>query len=95
MVVLRDGQVAVQHHPMYQVRQLAHAPANTLRGLSLRNGKPLFVTFPLGGSANEFPHRKRLAGTDQQTVNVGHGQSQIGGLVLLQLHVDIAQSAAN
>ena len=32
---------------------------------------------------------------DQQSVDMPHGQGQIGGLVLLQLHVDIAQSATD
>ena len=32
---------------------------------------------------------------DQQSVDMPHGQGQIGGLVLLQLHVDIAQAAAD
>ena len=74
---------------MNQVRQLAHAAADALRRLSLGDGKPLLVTFPFGGTPDEFPYGERLARADEQTVNVFHGQSQIGGFVFLQLHVDI------
>ena len=32
---------------------------------------------------------------DQQPVDMLHGEGEVGGLVLLQLHVDIAESAAD
>lgn len=95
MMVLRDGQLAVQHHPVDQVRQLAHSAANPLRRLPFRDGKPLFVALPLSGPADAFPDGEGLAGPNEQSVNVFYGQSQIGGLVLLQLHIDIAQSATD
>jgi len=95
VMVLRDGQLAVQHHPVDQVRQLAHSASDSLRRLPLRDGKTFFVALPLSGTADALPDGEGLAGTNQQPVNVFHGQGQIGGLVLLQLHVDIAQSATD
>ena len=95
VMVLRDGQLAMQHHPVYQVRQLAHPASDPLRWLPLRDGQSLFVTFPLCGTADALPDGEGLAGTNEQPVNVFYGQGQIGGLVLLQLHIDIAQSATD
>ena len=75
VMVLRDGQLAVQHHPVDQVRQLAHPASNPLRRLSLRDGKTLFVTLSLSGTADAFPYGEGLARTNQQPVNMFHGQS--------------------
>ena len=95
VMVLGDGEVAVQYEPVDEVRQLAQTAPDALRGLALGDGQPFFVALALGGAPHLFPDGEGLAGTDQQTVDVLYGQSQIGGLVLLQLHVDIAQAAAD
>ena len=80
---------------MDEVRQLAQTASDALRGLALGDGQTLFVALPSGGAPHLFPHGEGLAGTDEQTVDVLHGQSQIGGFVLLQLHVDITQAATD
>ena len=56
VVMLRDGQLAVQYEPVNQVRHLAHASANALRGLSLCDGQTLFVTLSFGGPSDKFPY---------------------------------------
>lgn len=94
VVVLRDGQFAVQHKPVDEVRQLTHATADALRGFALGYGQSLLVSLALGGASDEFPHRERLAGTNQQPVDVLDRQSQVRSLILLQLHVHIAQPPA-
>ena len=95
MMMLRDGQFAVQHEPVDEVRQLAHAAANALRGLTLGDGQPFLVSPTLGGAPDELPYGERLTRTFQQSVDVLHRQSEVCRLVLLQLHVHIAQSPAD
>ena len=56
MVMLRDGQLAVQDKPVDQVRQLAQSSADALRWLSLGDGQALFVAFSSGGPSYEFPY---------------------------------------
>ena len=92
VMVLGDGQFAVQHEPVDEVRQLAHAAADALRGFALGDGQSLLVALALGGAPDETPDGERLAGTNHQSVDVLHRQSQVRRLVLLQLHVHIAQS---
>ena len=89
-MMLCDGQFAVQYEPVDEVRQLAHAAADTLRGLALGDGQSLLVPLLLGSPSNEFPNGECLAGMNHQSVDVFHRQSQIRCLVLLQLHVDVA-----
>ena len=91
VMMLRDGQVAVQHEPVDEVRQLAHAAADALRRLALGDGQSLPVALPLRGAPDEMPDGEGLAGTDHQPVDVIHRQGQVRRLVLLQLHVHIAQ----
>ena len=95
VMMLRDGQLAVQYKPMDEVRQLAHAATDTLRGLTLGDGQSLLVAFPLGRASNESPDGERLARTNQQPVDVLHRQSQVRSLVLLQQHVHVAQPTTN
>jgi hypothetical protein len=78
---------------MDEVRELAHAAADALGGLAALDGQSLLVPFAFGGPADEFPYRESLAGADEDAVQVGYGQCQVLGLVLLQLHVDIPQPA--
>jgi len=95
MVMLNDGKVAVQHKPMNQIRQLAHSTSNALRWLSFGNGQTFLVAFLLSGSSYKLPYRENFARTNQQTVDMGNSQGKVGSLILLQLHIDIAQPTAN
>ena len=92
VMVLRDGQLAMQHEPVYQVRQLAHAAADALRGLALGDGQSLLVAPALGSASDEFPYGECFAGMNHQSVDMLHCQGQVRRLVLLQLHIDVAQS---
>lgn len=94
VVMLGDGQLAVQYKPVNQVRQLAAPASYAFRRLSFCNSQSLFIALPFSGPANKVPYRERLAGTVYQTVNTTDCQGRIGGLVFLQLHVYVAQPAA-
>ncbi len=91
VMMFRDGQFAVQYEPVDEVRQLTHTAADALRGLALGDGQPLLVALALSSATDEFPDGERLAGANQQPVDVLHRQGQVRSLVLLQLHVDITQ----
>ena len=95
MMVFDNGQIAVEHHPVDQVRQLAKAPSYPLRRLTFRDDKPFLVALLRCGAPDEFPDGKGLAGRDEQSVDVRNCQGKVGGLVLLQLHVDVAQAATD
>ena len=95
MMMLGNRQLAMQHHPVYQVRQLAQSATDSLRRSSLRYGQSLFVTFPFGGTPHLSPYRERLTRSDQQSVDMLHCQGEVDRFVFLQLHVDITQPAAN
>ena len=95
MMMLHDSEITVQHQPMDQVRQLAHATSDALRGLSLGDGQSLLIALPLSGSTYEFPDGEGLARMNDQSVDMPHRQGQIGGLVLLELHVHITQTATD
>ena len=60
---------------------------------SFCNGQPLLIALPLGGPAHKVPYRERLAWMDNQSVNMADGQRQVSSLVLLQLHIYVAQPA--
>ena len=92
MVVLNDGEVAVEHHPVDEVRQLAQAATDALRGLALGDGEPLLVALKRCGAANLMPHGEGLARADDESVDMGNSEGEVGGLVLLELHIDIAQA---
>ena len=74
---------------------MTHAAADALRGFALGNGESLLVALPLGGTSDEFPDRECLAGANHQSVDVFHRKCQVRCFVLLQLHVDVAQSPTN
>jgi len=93
MVVFDDGELAVEHHPMDEVRQLAHASADAFRGFALGNGESFLVALAPRGATYHLPYGEGLARTDEQSVDMADGECQVGGFILLQLHVDLAESA--
>ena len=95
VVMLRYGQFAVQHHPVDKVGELAQSAADAFRGLAFGDGESLLVAFPPRCSSDAFPYGERLAGTDYQSVDVLDSQREIGRLVLLQHHIDIAEPSAD
>ena len=95
VMVLGDGQLAVEHHPVYEVRQLAHTAPDALRGLASGYGEPFLVALAPCGASHEPPQREGFAGADDDTVDVGDGKGKVDGLVLLKLHVHVAQPAAD
>ena len=94
VVVLNDGELAMEHHPVYEVRKLAEASTNALRGFPIGDKESLLVAFPAVGAPNKLPHGERLARVNEDAVDMAHGQCEVRGLVLLQLHVHVAQAAA-
>jgi len=95
VVVFGDGEVAVQHHPVDEVRELAHAAADALRGAPFGDGETFLVSLTLGGATDETPDRESLAGPDEESVDMLHRQREVGGLILLQLHIHVSQTAAD
>lgn len=95
MMVLGDGQVGVEHHPMYEVGELAHASAFSLCGTATGNGQSFLEAASFGVTSHQTPERERLSRTDDDAIHAGGGDGEIDGLVLLQLHVHVAQSSAN
>lgn len=95
VVMLGDGEIAVEHHPVDEVGELAHAASDALGGFSLSDGEPFLISLAACGSSDEFPHGEGFARTNQEPINVLDSQGEIDGLVLLQLHIDVAQTATN
>lgn len=59
------------------------------------DGQSLLVALALSGAPYTLPYGEGLARANEQPVDMADGQREVGSLVLLQLHVDIAQSTAN
>ena len=95
MMMFDNGQIAVEHHPVDQVRQLAKPPSYPLRRLTFRDDKPFLVAFLRRSASDEFPDGKGLAGRNEQPVDVLHRQRQVRRLVLLQLHIHVTQPTAD
>ena len=93
MMMFRDGEVAVEHHPVDEVGELAHAASNALAGLSVRDGESFLISSALGGATDEVPYGEGLSGMNEQSVDVLDCQSEVDRLVFLQLHIHIAQTA--
>lgn len=95
VVMFNDGEIAMEHHPVDEVRELAQAAPNALRGLSLGNGESLFIAFLGCGAPNLTPHGEGLTRADDESVDMLDSQGEVGGLVFLQLHIDIAQATTD
>ena len=95
VVMLNDGEIAMEHHPVDEVGELAQSAPNALRGCSLGNGKSLFIAFLGCGAPYLMPHREGLARADNESVDMLDSQGEVGGLVFLQLHIDITQATTN
>ena len=95
VMMLGDGEVAVKHHPVNEIRELAHTASNAFGWLSVRNGQPFLIPSAGSGSSDEFPDREGFAWTNEHSIDVSHGKSEIDSLVFLQLHVHISQTTAN
>ncbi len=61
----------------------------------MRNGQSLFIAFVFGGSSYPLPHGKGFSRLNEQAIDMGDCQREVGGLILLQLHIDITKSATN
>ena len=90
MVVLRDGQGAVQHHPVNQVGHLAYTAANAAFGSALGNGQSFLVALFRGGSPHQLPEGEGLAGMNDNTDNFRRGKAEVHRFILLQAHIHIA-----
>lgn len=95
VMVFGDGQVAVEHHPVDEVGELAHAASDAFGWFSVGDGESLLITLAFSGATNQFPYREGFPWTNQQSVNMLHSQCEVDRLVLLQLHINIAQSATD
>ena len=95
MMMFRDGEVAVEHHPVDEVGELAHAASDALAGFSMRDGESFLIASALCGAPDEFPYGEGLSGMNEQSVDVLDCQSEVDRLVFLQLHVHIAQTATD
>ena len=95
VVVLGDGEVAMEHHPVDEVGELTESASDALRGLSLGDGESFFITSGGGSAPYLVPHGEGLARVDDESVDMGDGEGEVGSFVLLELHVDIPQSAAD
>ena len=80
---------------MYEVGELAHSSAFSLCGTAAGNGQSFLEAASLGVTSHQTPERERLSRTDDDAIDAGGGNRQVDGLVLLQLHVNVAQSPAN
>ncbi len=95
MMMLGDGELAMKNEPVNEVGQLAESAADSLAGLALGDGQSFFVALPPGGATYLFPDGEGLPRTYEQSVDMGDGQGEVGGFVLLQQHVDIAKASAD
>lgn len=95
MMMFRDGEVAMEHHPVDEVGELAHAASDALAGLSMRDGESFLIASALCGAPDEFPYGEGLSWMDEQSVDVLDCQSEVDRLVFLQLHIHIAQTATD
>ena len=90
--MLDDVQVAVQHHPVDQIGELAHAAAHAAAGPASAGDHQALPEAPVcGGISHQRPEGEGLPGTDQNPVDAGRCQPQVHCLVLLQLHLHISK----
>ena len=80
----------MEHHPMDEVGELAHASAFALRGTAAGYGQSFLEAAPLRVASHQSPEGERLSRTDDDAVNTGGSNGEVDGLVLLQLHIYIA-----
>ena len=59
------------------------------------NGQPLFESLSCTEPADKMPEGKGLARADQDMADLRGGERKIDRLVLLKLHIDIAELPAN
>ena len=95
VVQLGDGEGAVQHQPVDQVRQLAQSAPDALAQPAAGDGQSLLIALAAGGVAHRAPEGKGFAGGDDQPVHLCGGQLQVAGLALLQPGVYPGQPAAD
>ena len=95
VMMLYNLQWGMQNHPMDEVGKLAHTAACAALRFSVGNGKSLKIALFRTERTDEMPKGKGFAGTDQDAGDLWRGKRQIDRFVFLQIHVDIAQLAAN
>lgn len=95
VVVLHNSQRAVKGHPMDQVRELAHAAAHPLPCGAIADGHARPVALPGRAPPHHAPKGKSLPWGDDHPVDTGRGQRQVDRFVFLQLHIHLAQPAAD
>ena len=88
---LRHGQRRMQDHPVQQVRELADAAADPRLGLAVRQPHAFQITLAAGRVADDLVERERLAGADQQAVDLCAGELQVRDLVVLHPHLGLAE----
>ena len=95
VVQLGDGEGAVQHQPVDQVRQLAQPAPDASAQIAAGDGQSFLVALAAGGVAHRAPEGKGLARGDDQPVHLRGSQLQIAGLALLQPGGHPSQPAAD
>ena len=93
VMMLCNGELAMEHHPMDKVGQLAQTASDAFRWFALGDGQPNPEASPSGSPTYEFPDGERLTRTNQHTINTGSCQSKVDRLILLKLHIHITESA--
>lgn len=95
MAVLDDGELTVKYHPMDKVGELTETASYSFRGLAVGNGEAYLEASSGTGPTDELPNGEGLARMNENTIDMGYCQCEVGGFVFLQLHIDNAELATD
>ena len=95
MMMLCDGKLGMEYHPVDKVRHLAHTAAETGGGVVGEYGKTFAVALFLCEASDKIPEREGLSRADKYAVYLRSGKGKVYSLVLLKLHIHVAEPSAN
>lgn len=91
MVVFRDGQRGMEHHPVDEIGELAHPAADPRGRNAIPNGQPFPIALTGGTIACQPPKGKGFAGADQNFVHMGSNQRKVDRLVFLEDRIGVSE----